>query len=124
MKQLNILSVFIFLYSFLQAQLPPPCGIAGDEPPGCVLCGQVYAGNTRGFNPDFFATDFCGTIENNQWLSFVAGATSATVSITAFNCHDSLGVEMALYDLNFNKVSNCFSSGGRNIPGSVTANGL
>src|SRR5690606_17889603 len=116
--------LFLLLGQVAWAQLPPPCGVAGDEPPGCTLCGPVYAGTTGGYTPNITPPGFCGTIENNQWLSFVAGATSATVSITSFNCQNGQGVQLYMLDLNLNPVSNCFSSGGNNVPGNVTANGL
>ncbi|HMR44646.1 MAG TPA: hypothetical protein PKC40_12465, partial [Saprospiraceae bacterium] len=128
--------IFLLLICFglfcqnVKAQLPPPCGMAGDEPPGCTLCGPIFAGTiiyvgtTGGYTPNITPPGFCGSIENNQWLSFVADSTSAAVSITSFNCQYGQGVQLYMLDLNLNPVSNCISSGGNNLSGNVTATGL
>lgn len=104
--------------------LPDPCGEAGDEPPGCAICGPVYIGDTEGYTPNLFPAGFCGSIENNQWLAFVAGSTTATVSITSWNCQNGDGVQLYMTDVNLVPVSTCFSSSGNNVPGQITANGL
>ncbi len=124
MKKYLPLTLILVLFSLQWGSAQAPCGVAGDEPPGCTLCGPVYSGNTAGFTPGTSIPGFCGTIENNQWLSFQAAAVSATVSITSFNCQNGQGVQLYMSDTNLNPVSNCFSSGGNNIPGNVTATGL
>ncbi|PLX12098.1 MAG: hypothetical protein C0594_02835, partial [Marinilabiliales bacterium] len=59
--------------------------------------------------------DFCGSIENNSWLSFIADATTATLNVWTFNCANNEGVQMQVYEtsdcLNFTPVSNCVSYG-------------
>ena len=125
---------FVFTLLFLSflcsnnffSQLPPQgCGIASDEPPGCVFCG-MYMGSTNGYTPDVTPHGFCGVVENNQWLSFVARDTLATITILTFSpCQNGRGVEMALFDLDLNLVSSCYSSGGINQSGGqITANNL
>ncbi|HMX41165.1 MAG TPA: hypothetical protein PKD78_12580, partial [Saprospiraceae bacterium] len=41
---------------------------------------------------------FCGTLENAQWLGFIAGKDKATFSIKPFNCLNGNGVQVALYN--------------------------
>ncbi|MBK8555040.1 MAG: hypothetical protein IPL65_04365 [Lewinellaceae bacterium] len=40
---------------------------------------------------------FCGTIENEQWLGFIANGTTATFTATATNCISGNGIQIALY---------------------------
>ena len=114
----------------LTAPLPEPCGppgvapFAGDNPPGCALCGPVYTGTTAGYSRGTRPPGFCGTIENNQWLAFQASSTTATVSITSWNCQFGRGVQLYMVDPQLNPVSSCFSSGGTNTPGNITATNL
>lgn len=127
----RFLLLFLLLFCFnLSAQtpcLPTANGIpAGDEPPGCYLCGPIYQGSTIGFTPDSVDFDFpCGTIENSQWLSILSDQ-SGTLQITVLstNCEFDKGIEFAIYDKDLNIVSNCFSSNGENFPGNVIASGL
>ena len=69
---------------------------------------------------------FCGTIENEQWLGFIAGASVATFTATASNCDIGNGVQIALYqDCNGPAVPNGCNVGapnGANIPVSITVN--
>lgn len=91
---------------------------AGDEPPGCFLCGPIYQGSTAGFTADSLGFDFpCGNIENNQWISFIADSSgSVSMAAIASNCSLQKGIEIALYDTNLNLISDCFTSSGTNVP--------
>ena len=105
--------------------LPPPCGSASDSPPGCLLCLSSYRGTTNRFTGGPRITPFCGDFENTQWLTFVAEANTVTVNIAVANCmnpRDEQGVEMIVTDANLVPVSNCFTSNGNRLSGSVTAN--
>ncbi|MBI4648058.1 MAG: hypothetical protein HY738_16105, partial [Bacteroidia bacterium] len=64
--------------------------------------------------------EFCGTIENNTFISFVAGATSASLDIAVSNCAfgtptSNGGIQMEIYSSpdcnNFTSVSNCWNPG-------------
>ncbi len=83
------------------AQLPSACNgtatvVACEEV--CISCNfDGYFGSTEGY-PSGKATDFCGTIENAQWMGFIAGAIEATFTITPSNCTDGNGVQVALYE--------------------------
>ena len=108
---------------------PTPTGVfAGDEPPGCEICGPIYLGNTGGFTADTLGLDFpCGTIDGNQWLTIRADSTGKLIfSALISGCSDgSFGIQMAVYDMNLNRVSNCFSDGGGiGLPGSFNVRDL
>lgn len=83
------------------AQLPPACG--GTAPAilceeACISCNfDGYAGSTQGY-PSGPAVEFCGTIENAQWLGFIAGQPEATFTIYPSKCSDGNGVQVALYE--------------------------
>ncbi|MCB0662680.1 MAG: hypothetical protein KDC24_08070, partial [Saprospiraceae bacterium] len=66
----------------------------------------------------------CGTAENSAWLSIIAASENMSISIVASDCVNGDGVELLLYDTNLEPVSTCFSSGGLNIPGNITADTL
>ncbi|MEZ5055416.1 MAG: hypothetical protein R2879_00110 [Saprospiraceae bacterium] len=70
----------------------------------------MYIGSTAGYTPNLFPAGFCGSIENNQWLAFVAGSTTASVTITSWNCRNGQGVQLYMTDVNLVPVSSCFSS--------------
>lgn len=82
--------------------LPLACG-AGSSPAtaceeACVFCNfDGYTGSTFGY-PSGKAVDFCGTLENVQWLGFIAGKDKATFTIKPFNCLNGNGVQVALYN--------------------------
>ena len=86
--------------STLSAQLPPACTgtssvIICEE--ACIACNfDGYAGSTQGY-PSGPATDFCGTVENAQWIGFIAGTAEATFTVYPTDCNDGNGVQIALY---------------------------
>ncbi|MCC6461950.1 MAG: gliding motility-associated C-terminal domain-containing protein [Saprospiraceae bacterium] len=85
----------------LYAQLPVAC--TGGNP--AVLCDQAcifcnfdgYVGSTQGY-PSGPATDFCGTVENAQWIGFIAGLAEATFTVYPTDCNTGDGVQIALYE--------------------------
>jgi hypothetical protein len=101
MKIIAFLLPFLCYLSTAQAQLPGACGggsspaVSCDE--ACINCNfNGYTGSTAGF-PSGFALQFCGTVENAQWLGFIAGQANATFTIQPFNCLNGNGVQVALY---------------------------
>lgn len=114
----------------------PPCvsnPAAGDNcgspTPICNFNG--YCGNTSSTytvdSPGNLGTVFCGSIDNNSWLSFTADATTATLNIFVSNCTNNWGIQMQIYttsDCNtFTSVSNCWNPGVMEN-GTITATGL
>ncbi len=118
---------FLFFSSSLYAQLPPACG-PGQLPEdncgdACIYCDfNGYMGSTIGYTPDG-GQGFCGSIENNQWLGFIAGAGSATFTATPTGCILGNGVQIALYTACNSDPIECNGGtmGGGNNPVSITS---
>ncbi len=124
--------------------LPPVCtgnDTASDNcenhTPICNLDG--YCGNTSsGYTADHTELNydstgvFCGTIDNNSWLSFVADSTVALIDVWVRNCTGIPplgrihGIQIQIYDgdcNNFTPVSNCWSPD-KEADGRIKATGL
>jgi len=60
-------------------------------------------------------TVFCGSIENNSWLQFMAADNLAELYVDTYNCSSDLGIQMEVYEstdcYNFSSVSNCENTG-------------
>lgn len=86
----------------MQAQLPTPCG-TGSQPAGacesaCIFCNfNGFVGSTYSGVPDDDSIQFCGTLENVQWIGYIAGSETATFTVTPISCTDSNGLQIALY---------------------------
>ena len=94
--------------------------------PICNLNG--YCGSTSScYTASQVPAGFCGSVENNSWLSFVASATSATFDITVGNCLNSQGIQMEVYSttncVTFTSFSNCWNPG-TEVNGTITATPL
>lgn len=95
------LSIFLLVANVALAQLAPAC--AGGSPAtscatACINCNfNGYVGSTIGF-PSGSAPEFCGTVENAQWLGFIAGADMATFTVMPSDCWDGNGLQIALYE--------------------------
>ncbi|MEZ4948698.1 MAG: hypothetical protein R2784_04820 [Saprospiraceae bacterium] len=125
MKRILPLTLMLAMIYLVPGLAQPPCGQASDEPPGCVMCGPIYIGSTGPYSPGLPGPTFpCGSIENNFWLTIIAGSTNMSATILASNCQNGQGVQLLIYDQNLNPVSTCFSSNGNNVPGNVQASGL
>jgi len=102
MKLIFLFLPSIFLFPFdAQAQLPAACGGGAAPAVGCDLacisCNfNGFSGSTAGY-PSGPAVDFCGTVENAQWLGFIAGTGEATFTVMPANCLNGNGVQVALY---------------------------
>lgn len=87
----------------LFAQLPTPClfsgQVSGACEDACIFCNfDGYVGTTiNGDSDGGDSIDFCGTLENAQWIGFICNSTTATFTATPFFCNDSNGVQIALY---------------------------
>ena len=127
LRKLSLSTTLFFCALQAHAQLPPACAPgelpADDCGNACIYCDfNGYTGMTSGYTPGS-APGFCGSIENEQWLGFIAGASSATFTATAFNCINGNGVQIALYaDCNDVPVPggcNGGAMGGANNPVSI-----
>ena len=76
-----------------------------DEPPGCVLCDRSLIFRNEGFTADRVDIDFPSTIENNAWFTFYTNEDDVFSYVAnTQNCQRELGLEMAIYDENFELV--------------------
>ncbi len=70
---------------------------------------------------------FCGTIENNSWLSFTAISPSITLNVWSYSCTSNFGIQMQIYQtpdcFSFTPVSNCWFPG-TPTSGIITATAL
>ncbi|MCD6018821.1 MAG: hypothetical protein K0S53_1942 [Bacteroidetes bacterium] len=83
--------------------------------------GSYTAGNTSGLG------NFCGSIENNSWLSFIASGSSASLAFTSAGCQSSgSGIQAVIYAssncTSFTEVSNCVSQGSGSGSFTITTN--
>ncbi|MBU0764741.1 MAG: PKD domain-containing protein, partial [Bacteroidetes bacterium] len=111
---------------------PPECVANPDADDQCItatpicnldgFCGNTYPTYTNidhngenWNNVSGLMDDFCGSIENNSWLSFIAEASVATLNVWTFNCANSQGIQMQVYATtdceDFIPMSNCVSEG-------------
>lgn len=102
-KKLLLLCVLLQIALTSNAQVPDPCP-SNNEPASdiceltCIYCNfNGYMGTTMGYTGQTPPGGFCGTIENEQWLGFIAGGPTATFTATPSNCVDGNGVQIALY---------------------------
>jgi gliding motility-associated-like protein len=83
--------------------------------------GAYSAGNTSGLG------GFCGSIENNSWLSFIASTTVASLVFTSSSCQDnSSGIQATIYAStncsSYTQVANCESQGSSSGTFTITTN--
>lgn len=105
---------------------------AADECVGAPLICDLngYCGNTSGSYTSGNTSalgGFCGSIENNSWLSFVASSTSASLQFNSGGCQDNnSGIQAVLYAssncTSFTEVSNCESQGNGSGTFTITTN--
>lgn len=126
-KHLLFLLLFLSTTLGVFAQTLPTC--PSNDTPGadncidaCIYCNlELFVGSTEGYTPSGVA-GFCGTIESEQWLGFVAGANTATITVVPANCQLGNGVQVAVFDDCLSTPIGCNGgiSNGGNLPVSVT----
>lgn len=127
-KKLLLLCVLLSITFLLKAQIPDPCP-SNNFPASdfcestCIYCNfNGYSGTTQGYTGQT-PPGFCGTIENEQWLGFIAGAPAATFTATPTGCQTGNGIQIALYQSCYANPIACNggNAGGGNTPVSITA---
>ena len=128
MKNCSALAaLFLLLPGALWAQ-PEPCGPDSEMTPfcadACIICDingftGINNDGVQGQAPPGFCT---GTAHHMQWIGFIAGSTSLTLSVSVFNCQNNAGLEVGIYKSldcqTFQLVSNCDGD----IPPNTTQN--
>ena len=128
MRYLYLCGLLFLLVNTLNAQCNspfPPSLTCADAPVICNLNGYC---STSGVENAIDTPDiFCGNIENNQWLAFVAGSADLELYLDVVNCSNEFGLQAQIFETNncsdFTPVSNCFSPA-YVTGGSLTAIGL
>lgn len=79
---------------------------------GDTICGFTDLNYTQD-GGTVLGNNFCGTIENNLWFSFVADSSQMSFQINVGNCLSGFGVQAAVFEVSnctsFNQVSNCWN---------------
>jgi len=100
----------------------PPSSIAAIS---CTICDfDVHHGTNRTYTPSLEA-DWCGTIENDQYIGFVAGPIGSVVFyLEAYDCIIGSGLEAAIYDETNSLIGDCSSFIFPSSPNILEANDL
>ncbi|MCO5259088.1 MAG: gliding motility-associated C-terminal domain-containing protein [Crocinitomicaceae bacterium] len=124
--------------------VPPPPGLppcAVNPPPGNTACIATPICNPHGFcgttassyTANYWSqlnSAFCGSIENNAFLSFTAQSSSISFNTYVYNCTDDEAIQIMIFEAascNSGAVSSkvCVNEMyAQNTPYNVTANGL
>ncbi len=90
-------------------------------------CGTTSSAYTAD-QPSNINSVFCGSIENNGWIKFVAGATTASFNVLFGNCTDGSGIQALVLEAtnctNFTVKSNCYEPQTGSGYGVITATNL
>ncbi|MBV6438875.1 MAG: hypothetical protein EPGJADBJ_00503 [Saprospiraceae bacterium] len=131
-KTALLLPLVLGLAVNLYAQLPTPCGSSSESASSCdnacIFCNfDGFVSNTAfGDSDGGDSVDFCGTLENAQWIGFIANTSTITFTATPYFCNDGNGIQIALYaDCNSAPIEcNIGKEDGGDTPISVTGTGL
>jgi gliding motility-associated-like protein len=130
-KFIYLFASFLLLANISLAQCPADPCIGGLVDPGdspadaCITCDlsdlDGYMGTSAGFTPNITPGPFCGSVENNSFIPFVAPQADVSFSIDASNCSVppppmGAGLQAEIYEStdcgnNWTSVSNCASNG-------------
>ncbi len=108
---LSLLFLLVFEFSFAQpCNFPlPPSNTCLEAPLLCDLDG--YCSNNSAAVNSGTPDAFCGQVENNNWVSFIAGSTEFIIEITVSNCNKNNGLQAQFFSTDncrqFQSVSNC-----------------
>ena len=103
--------------SYAQCDDPAPPGLSC--PTATAFCngeidGYCSATYNSGVGTNVDMPPFCGSVQNNQWIQFVAGTTTINLEFTVDNCTNGDGLQaMILHTddcVNFTAASNCYTA--------------
>jgi len=110
-------------------ELIPECGSNSPPTDQCIDATQIFysdpiCANTSNYTcfdqngvdwDDVPGLVFCGSIENESWLTFIANDTVAKIKVWTQNCQNNDGIQISVYSTidcqNFVQYSNCVSVG-------------
>jgi len=103
----------LFVIGQLQAQpcnFPfSPSNTCSNAPLVCNLDG--FCSRNQSATNSGTPNAFCGQVENNNWIAFIAGSTSFEIQISVSNCNQGNGLQAQFFSTNncsnFTAVSNC-----------------
>jgi CHU_C Type IX secretion signal domain/PKD-like domain/SprB repeat len=112
----------------IYAQLPPACP-SDNTPPSdlcpatCIYCDFNGISSTSTGYTAQTPPGWCGSIENEQWLGFIANCNTVTFIATATNCTNGNGLQIGVYTSCSGSPVSCNggTSGGALIPVPTTA---
>lgn len=130
MKLFRLWLILLIFTTQVDAQ---PCGVpfspsntCQTAPFVCTLDG--YCANNQGALNSGTPNAFCGGVENNNWVKFVAGSTSFEIKISVNNCQNGQGLQAQFFFTEdcqfFESVTNCLNPVGNNQSGTLIANDL
>lgn len=127
-------AAFVLPATLLLAQGVPSCGAPPSSMPpsetceeACVFCDfNTMMGSTSGFQGNTPPPGFCGTVQNDQWVAFLATAATESFTLTPSNCAQGNGLELAFYETCTSPPLSCApgQAGGGSAPRTVTASNL
>jgi hypothetical protein len=98
-----LLSSFIlFIHLSAQGSFCPPgqAGFADCEQINCVICNlNGFTGSTLGYGADpdgDLGSFFCSTVQNVQYLPFIAGVANLSITVKVSNCTVNSGIDLGL----------------------------
>ncbi len=130
MKVLRLWLIFLFFTNQVYAQ---PCGVPFSPSNTCQTAPYVctldgYCANNQGAVNSGTPNAFCGGVENNNWVKFVAGSTSFQIRISVNNCQTGQGLQAQFFFTEdcqfFEAVTNCLNPVANNQSGTLIANDL
>ncbi len=130
MRIFRLWLIFLFFTSQVYAQ---PCGVPFSPSNTCQTAPYVctldgYCANNQGAVNSGTPNAFCGGVENNNWVKFVAGSTSFEIRISVNNCQTGQGLQAQFFfteDCNFfEAVTNCLNPVANNQTGTLVADNL
>ncbi len=109
-----LLAIFLVLF-VTENQAQTVCGMATDEPDGCLMETNRYTGVTNVYtnSPLLAGIDgqLCSPAFQDAWLQFVPLCEEITIKFLAIGCIPRIatyGINVAVLDENFEVQKNCF----------------
>jgi hypothetical protein len=116
---------------------PTPCGLNPPPSNNCLnatdisgynqFCGRTDSVLYTADIPGNLSSQFCATIENNAWFTFVADTTTISFFFSVNSCYFGDGIQARVFSTSncttFSAVSTCFNPGTQG-GGSILASGL